>query len=273
MTPERHLDEQLDALLDGRLDGAQRRAAEEHLAGCSPCRRLRDALEATREALRGELPAEEPPAALVAAIRSALDREDAAASNVRQIRKPRSGVRFWMSLAAGLAAVLVAALAFRFGGRAPDPVKSGFEQFARLSRAPLGAVLGESTAAQVEERWATARFEFPVRVFDFGMMGINLAGGDVSEISGARAARAVYRRGTDIIICWMYEGRVETLPATTERRTRGEFEFHIFRHEGRTLVAWQEGETVCLLVGDGDAEEILALAMAKAMKPPPRSLI
>ena len=50
-------------------------------------------------------------------------------------------------------------------------------------------------------------------------------------------------------------------PPTTWRR------FHIYERDGVTAVFWQEGPTVCVLIGDGPPRDIVELAVGKAMAP------
>lgn len=62
---------------------------------------------------------------------------------------------------------------------------------------------------------------------------------------------------------------MRTLYAVAVRRRRREHDgipFQIYEAGELTLVFWQEGEVVCVLVGDGPPEAVIALALAKAMK-------
>jgi anti-sigma factor RsiW len=58
---DRHVSEELTALLDGALEGDARAAVEAHLAGCATCRAERDALARALAALAA-VPAPSPPA-------------------------------------------------------------------------------------------------------------------------------------------------------------------------------------------------------------------
>jgi hypothetical protein len=64
----------------------------------------------------------------------------------------------------------------------------------------------------------------------------------------------------------MYEGSVSDLPDPIERRTNDSIDFYLHREGELTLVFWQEGGVVCVLVGDGDPEAVLGLAFAKAVR-------
>jgi hypothetical protein len=65
----------------------------------------------------------------------------------------------------------------------------------------------------------------------------------------------------------MLPGKGIRLPPTTDQRHQGTLLFHVYALRGRTAVFWHEGSVLCVLVGTGDAEAVVALAMAKAMVP------
>jgi len=49
-------------------------------------------------------------------------------------------------------------------------------------------------------------------------------------------------------------------------RDNSGFRFHIFQEDNLTLVFWQEGAIVCVLVSRLPREEVIKLAFAKAMR-------
>jgi hypothetical protein len=65
----------------------------------------------------------------------------------------------------------------------------------------------------------------------------------------------------------MLPGKGIRLPPGAEQRHQGTLLFHVYSLRGRTAVFWHEGPVLCALVGTGDAEQVVALAMAKAMVP------
>jgi anti-sigma factor RsiW len=273
MTDQRtHVDDRIDDWIDGRLDTAERRELEEHLASCERCRALRDGLLAVREAVRRSAVA--PPATdLAPALSGWLDAEDAAAGSAgpRTAGAPaRRSAAVRLAAAAALAAAALAAALWFTGERGPseDPVVAAFADFTALAAGALPGALVTRDGAEVEARWRSAELPFPVRLIDLSMMGIEVAGGDVSLLGGRRAARAVYRAPHGWIVCWMFEAAGAPRWAPSDERARhGGFEFEIHRRPGATLVLWREGAVVCLLVGGGDPQSILALARAKAMAP------
>jgi len=302
---DHHVDDRLDDWLDGRLDDAGRREVEDHLGGCAECRGLRDALVAARAALRSALADVEPPAALAARIDAALDREDRrlrAADRQPSAREPGTvppsppgppappppaseappappepptrqrrpqPARVLLPLAAALALAVIG-LWLLAGPRpdAGDAVEAAFEQYASLAEsAALPSELAVVDAGELERRWRRADLDFPARVLDLSAMGIALAGGDVTRLAGAPAARALYRGDGILVACWMFRGEEEALSPPAAMRAHGGFEFRVYRRGAATLVVWREGAVLCALAGSGDPERVVALAFAKAMAP------
>jgi anti-sigma factor RsiW len=125
----------------------------------------------------------------------------------------------------------------------------------------------EDGRAESVDAFLAERLPFPPRVFDLGMMQYTLLGGRVHTLAGRPSAFFVYRRaGGGIVICQMYQGSVDELPAGAERREHNGIPFHIYRRGARTVVFWQEGHVTCVLVSDIAAEDVIQLAFAKAMR-------
>jgi anti-sigma factor RsiW len=264
-TPEldQHPDEQLEELLDGRLGADDRAVVEAHLATCARCRRLRESWLADRELLRREeVPALD--AARRAAILAALPvgarggGEGTAAAGERTA--PEWGRRLAL-LATAAAVVAAIGLSLWFGLRPGDPVA----QLVRLHQVSEPAVV-TSDPSELDE-YFSARLLFDPRVLDLAMMDVHLRGGGVGRVAGAPAAWMAYEGPSGRLLCVMYAGRLEALPETLDVRRRHPFVFRVYQRDGTTVVAWQEGELVCVLVGRGDPEAVVALAMAKAMLP------
>jgi anti-sigma factor RsiW len=255
MTDERgmHPEDGLDALLDGALSPDERLAVEHHLAGCERCRRLYDTLVATRQLLRARDAAEAPPPELADRLRSAL------ASAATEAPPSRSWSR-WLAAAAAVLVVLAAALWVR-SGAGPDPLAD----LVALQATAEPAIRSSDVAAL--EAALVAQLPFRPRVLDLAMMELRLIGGGVADVAGTRAAWMAYEGPTGRLICVMYPGELEELPGTADTRQRDPFLFRVYRSGDATVVAWQEGELVCVLVGTGDPDAVVALAMGKAMLP------
>lgn len=267
--PSRHFYEELDALLDGRLDAETSAEIEAHLAACERCRREFDALRLAKHFAATRLTAPEAPPDLRESILRALQAETPAAAPAVVIVPPRSvWRRHGLALASAalflLAAVLAGILIFQ-KPTLPVAVARDYRDY-RSQRLTL-----ESTATdpkELEAFFAAHGVPFATRVFDLGMMEYRLAGGRVHRLGGAPSALFVYRGPTgEELLCQMFPGRVTALPPGAERRENRGIEFHIYRHEGKTAVFWQEGAIVCVLVSDIAPEAVVQLAFAKAMIP------
>lgn len=252
----------LQELLDGRLAGDRRAEVEDHVARCERCRRELEVLRWSRRTLRAAATDEPVPAALEAELRAGLDREDAAAGAAPPPARPAR--RRPLAVAAVLA-VLALTLPFLWP-RADVPARLARD----LAEYRAGQLVLERTAEDVrsiEQFFSEGDLGFEARVFDLAMMGYEPVGGRVHEVDGEPSALFVYR-GPDgeVLLCEMFRGQVADLPAKAERRSRKGIEFRIYEREGRTVVAWQEGAVVCVLVSDIPREEVIQLAFEKAMK-------
>ncbi len=254
-----HLDLELQDLLDGRAQPSARAAAETHLRGCADCRRRLAALEATRSAVRAAgAPAVLPPD-LAARLDAALDREDAPAT--RGSRTWR-----WAVAATGLVALLLAAVLL-LRGPGPDVVEIVTSDFrAQAATLPPGA-LHTSDVGELERFLGPANLPFPVRVLDLRMMGWELVGGGVETLEGRPSIVLAYRRDGRTVICRMYLGSTAALPPGARLEEHRGFRFHAYERDGVTAVFWQEGPTVCVLIGDGPPRDVVELAIEKAMAP------
>jgi anti-sigma factor RsiW len=262
---ERHPGQELDLLVDGRLAPERRSQVEAHIAGCERCRRDLDALRLEKAVLRDRLPAREVPETLSARVTAALDRVDRESGP--PIRAFPVARRVALGLGVAAAAVLVVFLL-----RMPrnDVLDAAAEDLAQVRAAAVPMDLETADPAALERHFAEAGLSFPARVFDFGMMGYQLVGGRLNRIEGRNSALFAYRdEDGRTIVCQMYEGQLEELPAAVEERENNGIRFRIYRVRDVTLVFWQEGAVVCVLASYGDPEEAIQLAFAKAIRVEP----
>jgi anti-sigma factor RsiW len=259
-----HYGEQLQDFLDGRLGEPERTRLAGHLADCAQCRRELEALRWVKEQALGGLPGETVPSDLAARVRAGLDAADAEARRSGAARA-RFRLPRWAAAAALAAAALVLFLVWR---PAPEPLPDrAARDFAELTAGRLPLAISASQSRVIEEYFARNGVGFATRVFDLGMMRYELVGGRVHRLDGRVSALWAYR-GADgrLLVCQMYEGRVVELPPPDEVRENNGIAFRIYREENVTVVFWQEGDVVCVLVSDGDFEAVIQLAFAKAVK-------
>src|SRR6266851_3184827 len=263
MNDDHRFGEELQDLLDGRLADPARAEIAAHVARCPRCREELAVLERARAAARG-LPPLAQPADLAVQIARALDAEDRASAPGRT--RPRLPHR-WPFVAAGLiaAAVLVALLLLPSATvDLPAAVARDFAGY-RDARLALELRTGDPTA--LERFFAERGIAFPTRVFDLAMMQYRLAGGRVHRVAGRPSALFAYT-GPDAapLICEMYGGTLAELPRAAQQRVHDGITFRVYRVSGMTLVFWQEGAVVCVLASEGNTDEVVQLAYAKAVK-------
>jgi anti-sigma factor RsiW len=249
---KRHPEDALHDAVDGRLDAAGLAELEAHLRGCTACRGDLESLRSLKAHLAAARPPA-PPEGLRAAVRQGLDRAERWATRAR-----------WGAVAAGLA--LASLVWFLLPSPGPSPARVA-EDYRALRDGRLTLALRTAEPARMEAFFADQGIGFETRVFDLGMMQYQLTGGLRHSLAGRPSALFAYRGpGGQLLLCQMYAGHTSELPRPGESRERGGIRFHVFRQDEVTLVFWQEGEVVCVLAGEGDAEAMIQLAYAKAVK-------
>lgn len=279
--PTPHLGDEIQDLLDGRLDPAREAAVRSHLAECDVCRQHWQRLEWLTQRLRGladSAPA--VPADLENAIRGTLDREHAelrasavahldqastASAAPSSLQSPRR--RAWRTQAAraaGLAAVLVVTIGagLWWWFRPPTPVEIA-RDYVSLAEGTL-RIDAATADPRALERYFTAEGGVPNRVYDLDMMRYRLIGGRVQPHRGQPGTLAVYRGDHgERVICEMYFAAPPSR-APGDRRTHNGIEFTVYRQGDVIMVFWDEGPVTCVLAAIMDPEALLQLAFAKA---------
>src|SRR5207245_11737666 len=111
------------------------------------------------------------------------------------------------------------------------------------------------------------RVPVATRGFDFGMMGYRLAGGQVHRLAGRLSALFAYENAHGrLVVCQMYQGQLSELPPSAEEREQEGIRFRIYRTGSLTLVFWQEGLVVCVVVTGGESGEGVEFACGNAIE-------
>jgi len=252
----------LQELLDGRLDEGQRAEVEEHVAACERCRRELEIVRWARRTLRDTATSETAPETLEDEVRASLDREDGVVG--APAPRPR---RPWLRPLAAAAVLVALGLALPSLWPTPDVPTRLARDFVdyRAGRLTLGRTA--SDVATIEQFFSEQGLGFEVRVLDLAMMAYEPVGGRVHQVGGEPSAFFVYQGPEgQVLLCEMFRGRVTDLPEEAGRRTNEGIDFRIYERDGKTVVAWQEGVVVCVLVSDLPREDVIQLAFAKAMK-------
>ena len=290
MTPEtNHLKEKLQELLDGRLSAQDQLLADDHLKLCSKCSDELNALRWTKELSRRSYALEPPPANLEEKLLAALHNEDKIPDS-----RPIRFWRWWLpqpSMAAyGIllfAAIVLASLYFLFQNPERQAVEIATQpevpekpiaptelvlpaevaqDYQNYKADKLSLQLKTTSVGEMEKFFAANGLDFETRVFDLVMMNYHLTGGRVHQLADRKSALFVYRgKRNEILICQMYPGKANDLPADAEVRENKGIRFYIYRINGLTSVFWQEGSVTCVLTSDINTNDTVALAFAKAM--------
>jgi len=255
-----HLGATLQDFLDERLDPARAAEVRTHLAGCAQCRNELESLRWVRDVALKQLPVEDVPPALAARVAAALDAADKQPVRRRWGRRAAAGAL----LAVAAVVLLLLVTPSGTGDTFPAAVARDFTAY-RDGTLPL--TLRTSDGAAIERLFVAGGLRFASRVFDLGMMQYQLVGGRVHRVRGSPSALFVYRGpdGRDLV-CQMYEGRLADLPRSDDVREHNGVTFRVYRAGTVTLVFWREGAVICVLASDADAEAVIQLAYAKAVK-------
>jgi len=276
----RHFKEEMQELLDNRLNHEARLEVEQHLKSCEECRREMDALRWTKQFSRQQYAPESVPAKLEESILAALALEDRDSS-----ARPVSSRIRWRQRRAILAYGLILLAGFILGLsylvlRAPH--QKAPEAPAELASLPLATardyrnykaeqlslMLKTGDVKEMERFFSEGGIAFNTRVFDLSMMNYRLVGGRIHQLIERQSALFVYRgKGDQILICQMYPGQgMELPPSGASLRENKGIRFYIYRVNGLTAAFWQEGAITCVLTSDIAPEEVVQLAFAKAVK-------
>jgi len=279
--PTRHVDEQMQELLDGRLDPAAEADVRAHFAVCSVCHDEFQRLAWLKGRLKSLPLSTEAPPDLESMIRDALNREEsdrptaiatAAAPATTPPGRPALSRDAWMArpwltatVAASVMLVIAGGLAVWWWFHAPRPVEVGRDY---LSVAAGTLPVDHNTRDPRDlQRYYTARGGVPAGVYDLGMLGYTLIGGRVHAHRGQPGTLTLYE-GTngERLICEMYFAPPPSRDPIV-RRTYNGIEFTVYRHEGVVMVFWDEGPVTCVLVAKMEPEALLRIAYAKAGRP------
>ncbi len=271
----RHFKQEMQELLDDRLNYDARPEVQRHLESCQECKREFEALSWTKEISRQQFELKAMPAKLEESISKALDLEDCG-SRVGLFSRPfrwpprRALLTYGFILAAAVVLVLSYSILRKPGlptetASLPLAVARDYRNY-QTETLPLSLETGNEK--ELERFFLSAGIAFDTRVFDLGMMNYHLLGGRIHQLIGRQSALFVYRgKNRRVLICQMYPGHATELPpgGATLREEKGIL-FYIYRDDGLTIVFWQEGAVFCVLTSDGDPEEVVQLAVAKSVK-------
>lgn len=269
----RHFKNEIQELLDNRLQAEMRLEVEQHLESCAECRQEMDALRWTKQFSRQHFAAEFEPAKLQASILAALDLEDRE-SEVGQVprwmwwRQRRAILAYGFVLVVGVALTLSYFILREPTQKPPELQFKVAQDYRNYKAEKLPLMLQTPEVGKLEKFFADKGIAFQTRVFDLAMMNYSLVGGRVHKLVNRQSALFVYRgKEGQTLVCQMYPGKVtELLPIGAILRENKGIQFYIYSVDGVTVAFWQEGDVTCVLASDIATEEVIQLAFAKAMR-------
>ena len=262
-SPTGHPRDELQELADGRLDPHRRDEVEQHLASCQSCRAELARLETLRTLLRASFPERDLPPDLLAeasALLAAEPRQEAPRpAPVRT--KPGRRTLVWTTLAAAAIVLLAVWVAHRPHSTLVTRVMASGRAWRAANTEPAYATTNAADLA----RYFNERLPFGVTVYDLGPMGYQLVGGRIEPLGDRQSAVFAYRTADGRrVVCHMFLGTMEELPAGAERRTNNGRTFLVYHQGADTVVFWPEHKVICAFVGDLSPDDVVRLAFAKA---------
>ena len=263
-TSPKHFKEEIQDLLDNRLDAPTRAEVERHIEACTECRREFEALRWTKSFVAKRFAAKAAPPELRENILRALETDGGSARTATlrpgfQMQK----LKPIMAWAAALVALGILALILIPKQRTvPQVIARDFRSYQNQKLTPE---LNTPDVKKMETFFAKRGLPFAPHVYDLSAMNYPLVGGRLQYLQSHRTEWVVYR-GPDnqALVCQMYVGNVSELPVgSVEREHRGK-KFHIYQVKGVTMVFWQDRKVVCVLISDMPTENVVQLAFAKA---------
>ena len=266
MSDIRHYSDELQLLLDGRLDVDSARQVEAHLQGCAMCRSEQQEQLALRESLRalGDAPL---PAGLPERIRMALDAESEPTTRANASRMALASMPMRWRVAAGLAILALVTFATTPWNKQATGIVDVGNSVIAFEAGTLPLDILTTVPAQLEAAFRARGVRFPTRVFDLQMMGYLLVGGTRTTLADATSALFVYRGpGDQYVLCQMFEGIIDPFIKNASVQERNGIRFFVHRRGKVTEVFWAEGGVICVLASTAEPGSVIALAMAKAMQ-------
>ena len=263
-TSPQHFKDEIQELLDNRLDALRRGEVERHVELCIECRREFEALRWTKSFVAKQFSAKPAPSELREKILRTLEAE---AASMRTIPfRPSVQMRKLNPILAWAAAlVALGSLAFIFIPRQRTLPQAVAHDFRSYQKQKLTLELNTPDTKRMEAFFARRDLPFAPHVYDLRPRNYRLVGGRVQYLREQRTEWVVYHGPNNrALVCQMYVGKVAELPRGSVEREHGGKKFYVYQVNGVTMVFWQDRKVVCVLISDMPAENVVQLAFAKA---------
>ena len=262
-TSPKHFKDEIQDLLDNRLDASTRAEVERHLETCTECRREFEAMRWTKSFAAKQFAAKPASSELRENILRAVE---AGSGSARRITfHPAFKIQNWKPILAWAAALVVLGiLALIFIPKQRTLPQIVARDFRSYQNEKLTLELDTPNVKKMETFFA-GRVPFTPHVYDLSVKNYPLVGGRVQDLQSRQTEWVVYRGpNNQDLVCQMYVGNVSELPTgSVERQHRGK-KFYVYDVKGVTMVFWQDRKVVCVLISDMPTESVVQLAFAKA---------
>ena len=255
-----YIEKYLSPHVDGELNAAELREAEEHVAGCVNCRARLAEERAVKALLRERAAMRRTPAVVRGSILAALDAVDAADSSKSEAGwRDRSGgadrapwysirrARVWAPVA--IAAVAVFAFVMLHGGSPPpaqaivpfDVAIDHYDQFDKRFEPNV------NSATPADLSGAYMDHQLPGFLWNFQHVGYKLRGGRIDRLAdGTSVAYTFYRGDSGTVLCTFMKSHGFQPPAGEVQEMDGH---RCYRYKGYSVcLSYPPGGFICILV-------------------------
>ena len=258
--------ELITALVDRELFDPERGSLESHLQECPRCRFAVEQEQLLKQTIRGRAERTRAPGEL----------RDRILSDRRIF--PKKGHTRWqdyiwpmphlarLALAAGLL-LAIGLPAFFLLKPTSEPIAAAvLKTYDLFARGELSVRRTENPDEIVEQLTRAVGGHFHPMGYDFTAMHLRPVAGLVREIQGRKILVAIYQGTGGTLFCYTFLGSDEDAPSNSAKffDAAKKMNFYAFSRGGVNGVFHREGEVICILVSEMSAEELLALARAKA---------
>lgn len=259
-------EERITPAVDGRLEGDEAGAFRDHAAACPPCRRAYETERAVHDFVRKRSHALRTPGGVAAAIMDRLaDPRFADAAAVRSTSRFRvTRLGFAVAAVLGGAALVTSALVSDLDplpGIQPDVFAQSIATYAGMIGGTVKPQI-MSTRPEVLQAFFTGRTTFPVHMA--AVRDLTPVGALINETSGVPLAHIVYDGHGSLVYvyqtCWhtVQDGKKLNLPEHIMAALRGRGSYVEEGADGRTMVLWTDGPTLCGAVADMRRQDLLS---------------
>jgi anti-sigma factor RsiW len=221
-----HFESQVDAYLDGEMDGDTAREMQNHLQGCTSCTRAVEDRKTLRAAIRSQVPHYTAPELFRSRLQAALREQ-------RPRQSPK--MAWWPALAAAAALVLIVGTTWQVANRhaVGEILQQELVSSHVRSLIPGHLIDVPSSDQHTVKPWFNGKIDFSPTVPDLSARGFALAGGRLDFVRDRTVAVVVYTRRQHVINLFLWPATTAEAEAATERRG-----FHLIHWTSRDMTHW-----------------------------------